>query len=70
MTYFDENDLKETQINHRVELEYYRTNRCKEDNFEYGIEICNSYDKDSKCYIPLPCICVQIEIGKDDEQQG
>ena len=36
----------------------------------YGIEICNSYDKDSKSYIPLPCICVQIEIGKDDEQQG
>ena len=40
MTYFDENDLKETQINHRVELEYYRTNICAEDNFEYGIEIC------------------------------
>ena len=40
MTYFDENDLKETQINHRVELEYYRTNKCTEDDFEYGIEIC------------------------------
>lgn len=40
MTYFDENDLKETQINHRVELEYYRTNKCEEDNFKYGIEIC------------------------------
>ena len=40
MTYFDENDLKETQINHRVELEYYRTNKCAEDDFKYGIEIC------------------------------
>ena len=40
MTYFDENDLKETQINHRVELEYYRTNKSTEDDFEYGIEIC------------------------------
>ena len=39
-TYFDENDLKETRINHRVELEYYRTNKCEEDNFKYGIEIC------------------------------
>ena len=40
MTCFDENDLKETEINHRVELEYYRTNKCEEDNFKYGIEIC------------------------------
>ena len=40
MTYFDENDLKETQINHKVELEYYRTNICAENNFKYGIEIC------------------------------
>ena len=40
MTYFDEDDLKETQINHRVELEYYRTNKCIEDDFKYGIEIC------------------------------
>ena len=36
----------------------------------YGIEICNSYDKDSKSYIPLPCITVQIKIEQDDEQQG
>ena len=40
MTYFDENDLKETQINHRVELEYYKTNKYAEDDFKYGIEIC------------------------------
>ena len=40
MTYFDDYDLKDTQINHRVELEYYRTNKCKEDSFQYGIEIC------------------------------
>ena len=39
MTYFDENDLKETQINHRVELEYYKINKCAEDDFKYGIEI-------------------------------
>jgi len=37
--YFDENDLKETKINHRVELEYYKTNICAEDDFKYGIEI-------------------------------
>ena len=36
----------------------------------YGIEICNSYDKESKSYIPLPCITVQIKIEQDDEQQG
>ena len=40
MTYFDENDLKETQINHRVELEYYKTNKYEENDFKYGIEIC------------------------------
>ena len=39
ITYFDEEDLKETQINHRVELEYYKTNKCAEDDFKYGIEI-------------------------------
>ena len=36
----------------------------------YGIEIRNSYDKDSKTYIPLPCISVHIKIEPDDEQQG
>ena len=40
MTYFDEHDLKETQINHRVELEYYKTNKYEENDFKYGIEIC------------------------------
>ena len=40
MTYFDEKDLKDTKINHRVELEYYKTDKCKEDDFKYGIEIC------------------------------
>jgi hypothetical protein len=40
MTYFDEDDLKETKINHRVELEYYKINKCEEDDFKYGIEIC------------------------------
>ena len=39
MTYFDENDLKETRINHRVELEYYKTEQIVKDNFKYGIEI-------------------------------
>lgn len=39
MTYFDENDLKETRINHRVELEYYRTEKKIKNDFEYGIEI-------------------------------
>lgn len=39
MTYFDENDLKETKINHRVELEYYRTEENTKDNLKYGIEI-------------------------------
>ena len=36
----------------------------------YGIEIRNSYDKDSKSCIPLPCISVHIKIEPDDEQQG
>ena len=49
--------------------EVYESSKWKQ-SMIYGIEICNSYDKDSKSYIPLPCICVQIEIGKDDEQQG
>lgn len=39
MTYFDENDLKDTNINHRIELEYYRTEKNTNDNFKYGIEI-------------------------------
>lgn len=39
MTYFDENDLKETTINHKVELEYYTTKEKIEDKFKYGIEI-------------------------------
>lgn len=39
-TYFDEKDLKEAQISHRVELEYYKTDKCAEDDFKYGIEIC------------------------------
>ena len=39
MTYFDENDLKETKINHRVELEYYKIDRVAEDDCKYGIEI-------------------------------
>ena len=38
MTYFDENDLKETKINHKVELEYYKTKRNTKE-FKYGIEI-------------------------------
>ncbi len=39
MAYFDENDLKETKINHRIKLEYYKTDRVSEDECEYGIEI-------------------------------
>ena len=39
MTYFDENDLKETNANHRVELEYYSTRSNTDDKIEYGIEI-------------------------------
>ena len=39
MTYFDENDLKETKINHRVELEYYKIDKVAEDDCKYGIEI-------------------------------
>lgn len=39
MTYFDEKDLKETKINHRIELEYYRTKENTKDDFKYGIEI-------------------------------
>lgn len=39
MTYFDEKDLKETKINHRVELEYYKTEKDTKDDFKYGIEI-------------------------------
>ena len=39
MTYFDENDLKETKINHRVELKYYKIDKVAEDDCKYGIEI-------------------------------
>ena len=39
MTYFDEKDLEGTTINHRIELEYYKTDRVKESECEYGIEI-------------------------------
>lgn len=39
MTYFDEDDLRETKINHRIELEYYRTEKSTKDDFKYGIEI-------------------------------
>lgn len=39
MTYFDENDLKETKIDHRVELEYYRTEENTKNDIKYGIEI-------------------------------
>ena len=31
----------------------------------FGLEICNSYDKDSKSYIPLPCISVSIKIEQE-----
>ena len=39
ITYFDENDLKETNINHRVELEYYKTKKNIKDDIKYVIEI-------------------------------
>lgn len=39
MTYFDENDLKETNINHKIELEYYKTNEKINNDLKYGIEI-------------------------------
>lgn len=39
MTYFDENDLKETVINHRVELEYYAITKRTNEEIKYGIEI-------------------------------
>lgn len=39
MTYFDENDLKEAENNHKIELEYYKTKKDTEDNFKYGIEV-------------------------------
>ena len=39
MTYFDEKDLKETEINYRIELEYYKTDRIIEEKLKHGIEI-------------------------------
>lgn len=39
MTYFNENDLKETTINHKIELEYYKTENNTQNEFNYGIEI-------------------------------
>lgn len=39
MTYFDENDLKESTINHRVELEYYAIEKNTKEETKYGIEI-------------------------------
>ena len=43
--------------------------KWKESMF-YGIEIRNSYDKDSKSWIPLPCISVTILIEQEDDKQG
>lgn len=39
-------------------------------NMFFGVEICNSYNKDTNSYIPIPCISVNIRIEQDDEQQG
>ena len=47
----------------------FQESKWKESMF-YGIEIRNSYDKDSKSWIPLPCISVTISIEQEDEQQG
>ena len=60
MTYFDENDLKETQINHRVELEYYRTNKCEEDNFKYGDCVVPIF----KIYLKLNCLTLPERLFK------
>lgn len=39
-TFFDNNDLLNTNVKHKVELEYYKTNNCiKEDSESYGIEV-------------------------------
>ena len=43
--------------------------KWKESMF-YGIEIRNYYDKDSKSWIPLPCISVTILIEQEDDKQG
>ena len=52
-TFLEREDLKETNINHRIELEYYTTknhiNRnTKEESVNYGIEIIKKEYKDDK----------------------
>ena len=47
----------------------FQESKWKESMF-YGIEIRNSYDKDSKSWIPLPCISVTISIEQEDDKQG
>ena len=47
----------------------FQASKWKESMF-YGIEIRNSYDKDSKSWIPLPCISVTISIEQEDDKQG
>lgn len=52
-TFLNEEELKETAINHRIELEYYTTKNhinknTKEEYISYGIEIVKKEYKDSK----------------------
>ena len=52
-TFLEEEDLKETNINHKIELEYYTTKNytnenIKEESVNYGIEIIKKEYKDDK----------------------
>ena len=51
-TFLGEEELRETNINHKIELEYYKTkkhiNRNKEKYTSYGIEIVKKEYKDNK----------------------
>lgn len=37
--YLEEDDLKETNINHKIQLEYYTTKEKNSEKEEYGIEV-------------------------------
>ena len=52
-TFLEEEDLKETNINHKIELEYYTTRNhtnenVKEESVNYGIEIIKKEYKNDK----------------------
>lgn len=51
-TFFNNNDLLDTNIKHKIELEYYKTNNCIKENSEsYGVEVIKKEYVSDKVYI-------------------